>query len=185
VGHEQLETEDFELAARLNTAYRKIRVVGKTVFVPPIYSSRRTPYEFKIHELRFLHHLNETNDFDKACDLAQISPSRAKNFLKSKDYKEFATEAIHDQAIQDGWTPRRVVVEFDRIYQGEKKLSDLQMDALKELRGLVVPKKLELSGNPGGLTVNLNFPVLPDDVKARLKALGDEAATIDTQADAA
>jgi hypothetical protein len=182
VAHEQLEGSDSEIAARLNTAYRKVLVVGKEVFVPPIYSSRRAPYQFHVKQLRLLHHLADGKSFDDACKEAEIGPAKARKFLRSDDYKEFAAEAIHDQAIQDGWTPRRVVVEIDHIYQGKKRVSEEQMDALKMMKDIIIPKKHDMVGSAGGVVVNLNFPVLPPDVSARLKALADEAATINVDA---
>ncbi len=177
---EQLEGTDSEIVNRINTAYRKILVVGKSVFVPPVYSVRRRPYEFHVKQLRFLHFLAQSNDFNKACEEAQCSPSYARKFLKSQDYQDFARETIADQAIQDGWNQRRVMVEIDRIYRGERVVTDTQLDALKMMKEIVVPKKHELTGNAGGMTLNLNFPVLPAHVQTRLKALADEAATIQT-----
>ncbi len=176
--HEQLEGIDSEIVNRINTAFRKVLVIGKNVYVPPVYSARRRPYQFHIRQLRFLHFLAQTNDLEKACLETPCSTSFARKFLKSKEYIEFAAEAINDQAIQDGWTARRVVVEVDRIFQGEKRISDMQMDALKMMKDLVVPKKHEVTGNAGGVTVNLNFPVMPAHVQERLKALADEAAII-------
>lgn len=178
---EQLEGPDAELVNRLNTAYRKVLVVGPSVFVPPIYSAHRRPFHFKVSELRLLHELTQTNDLAEACKKAEIGLARAKRFLKSPDYLELAAESIMDQAIHDGWTARRIVVELDRIYRGEHRIGDTQMDALKMLRDIVSPRKHD--GSVGsGLTVNLNFPVLPEDVRTRLKALADEAAVINVEA---
>lgn len=181
MAHEQLEGPDAELVNRLNTAYRKVLVVGRTVFVPPIYSAHRRPFQFKVQELRLLKELTETNNLAEACKKAEIGPARAKRFLKSPDYLEFSTEAVMDQAIHDGWTSRRIVVELDKIYRGDAIKRDDQMDALKMLRDIVAPRRND-SGGVGALTVNLNFPVLPEDVRTRLKALADEAAVIDAEA---
>lgn len=185
VANEQLEGPDAELVARLNTAYRKVMVIGRSVFVPPIFSSRRAPFVFHLKQLRLLNQLTLTTDLDEACKKAEVSRSFANKFLKSADYLQFAAESVMDQAIQDGWTPRRIVVELDAIYRGEKKhLAEEQIDALKMLKDIVLPKKHD-GYNPAGVTVNLNFPVLPPDVQAKLKVLADEAACIDVQADAA
>lgn len=179
--HEQIEGPDAEIVNRLNTAYRKVMTVGPTVFVPPIYSAHRRPFQFHVKQLRLLHHLTELNDLDAACEKAGVSKAFAKKFLKSPDYLEFAAEAVMDQAIHDGWTAKRIVVELDRIYRGEHRIGDTQMDALKMLRDIVVPKKID-GASLGGVTVNLNFPVLPQNVQDRLKALADEAAIIDAEA---
>lgn len=176
---EQLEGRDAELVARLNTACRKVMVIGRSVFVPPIYSSHR-PYVFKIKELRLMYQLTQTEDFKEACKKAEISETLARRFLKSSTYLAFAAEAINDQAIHDGWTPRRIVLELDAIYRGEKVKSDPQMDALKELRSIIMPKKSE--GIGGGVTVNLNFPVLSPDAQAKLKEIADREASIDVEA---
>jgi hypothetical protein len=109
---EQLEPPDAEIVSRLNTAYRKVLVVGNDVFVPPIFSHRSRPYQFNIKQLRLLHFLGQgNNDLARACEQAGVGITYAKNFLKSRDYKQFASEAVQDQAVQDGWTPRRVVLE--------------------------------------------------------------------------
>lgn len=179
---EQLEGNDAELVNRLNTAYRKIMVVGPSVFVPPIYSAHRRPFQFHVKQLRLLKELSESQDLADACRKAEVSLAAAKKFLKSPDYLEFAAESIMDQAIHDGWTARRIVVELDRIYRGEHRVGDTQMDALKMLRDIVAPRKHDGSGPGAALTVNLNFPVLPEDVRTRLKALADEAAVINVEA---
>lgn len=181
MGHEQLEGPDAELVNRLNTAYRKVLSVGPTVFVPPIFSAHRRPYMFHVKQLRLMHQLTQTQDFEEACEKAEVSKVFARKFLKSPDYLEFAAESIMDQAIHDGWTARRIVVELDRIYRGEHRIGDTQLDALKMLREIVAPRKHDGSVT-GGLTVNLNFPVLPEDVQVRLKALADEAAIINVEA---
>lgn len=181
VALEQLEGPDAELVNRLNTAYRKVLSIGPNVFVPPIFSAHRRPYVFHVSQLRLLNELTQTTDLVEACKKAGIGLARAKRFLKSPDYLEFAAEAVMDQAVHDGWTARRIVIELDRIYRGEHRVADTQMDALKMLREIVAPRKHDGSVT-GGLTVNLNFPVLPEDVQSRLKALADEAAVIDVQA---
>lgn len=178
---DQLDGVDSEIVNRLNTAYRKVLVVGKTIYVPPIYSARRGPYQFHAKQLRFLYHLTQVNDFPKACELTPCTTTYATRFLKSKDYREFAAEAINDQAIQDGWTPRRLVVEIDRIYQGEKTISGDQMDALRMMKDIVVPRARENTGNPGTVTVNLNFPVLSQEALTKLKEIGDREASIDAE----
>lgn len=157
-------------------------VVGPAVFVPPIYSAHRRPFQFHVKQLRLLKELAEVKDFDEACRKAEIGRAAAKKFLKSPDYLEFAAESIMDQAIHDGWTARRIVVELDRIYRGEHRVGDTQMDALKMLRDIVAPRKHDGSLAGAGLTVNLNFPVLSEDVQVRLKALADEAAVINVEA---
>lgn len=178
-----LEGVDLEVVNRLNTAYRKVLVVGKEVFVPPIFSKRGRPFQFHVKQLRLLHFLGESNNnLSKACELAGVSKNFATRFLKSNEYREFAVECIQDQAVQDGWTARRVVVEIDRIYQGEKKPSEEQMDALKMMKDIVYPKKGGGEGSAGGVTVNLNFPVLPPGVQKELKDLADKAASIDVEA---
>lgn len=158
-------------------------VVGKDVFVPPIYSHRNRPYQFHIKELRFLYYLAQANnDIEKACAEAGVTVRFAKKFLKSKEYQSFALEAIEDQAVQDGWTPRRVILEIDRIYKGEKFPSEEQMDALKMMRDIVIPKQKAEAMGPGGVTVNLNFPALPADVQSKLKDIADQAASINSDA---
>lgn len=159
-------------------------MVGNDVFVPPIFSRRSRPYQFHIKELRFLYHLSQTNnDLEKACAESGVTVRYAKKFLKSQEYRDFALEAIEDQAIQDGWTPRRVIIEIDRIYKGEKIPSDAQLDALKMIRDIVIPKaRGEAIAGPGGVTVNLNFPALPADVQSKLKDIADQAATIESHA---
>lgn len=137
---------------------------------------------FHVKQLRLLHQLTQTEDLEEACKKAEVSRPFAQKFLKSPDYLEFAAEAIMDQAIHDGWTARRIVVELDAIYNGAKIKRDDQMDALKMLRDIVVPRKQDGAAISGGLTVNLNFPVLSEDVRTRLKALADEAAVIDAEA---
>ncbi len=176
---DQLEGPDSEIVAKLNTSYRKVLVVGKDVFVPPIYSTRARPYQFHIREIRFLYYLaQENNDFDKACALADVSPRFAKKFLKSNEYRQFALEAVEDQAIQEGRTPKRVVLEIDRMYKGERVVTDSQMDALKMMRDIVIPKTKDTGTvGPGGVTVNLNFPALPADVQSKLKDIADQAAS--------
>lgn len=154
--------------------------VGTTVYVPPIFTRRR-PYQFHVKQLRFLHFFEQSRDLEKACEEAGCTVAFAKKFLKSEDWREFAAEALQDQAIHDGWNPRRVIVELDAIYRGERMVSETQFDALKEMRQILMPRKAE-SAVSGGVTVNLNFPVLPADVQARLKALADEAAVIDVDA---
>jgi hypothetical protein len=176
---DQLDGPDAEIVNKLNTAYRKVLVVGKDVFVPPIYSQRGRPYQFEIRQLRFLYHLAQTNnDIEKACEIAGVTLRYAKKFLKSHDYRQFAIEAVEDQAIHDGWTPRRIVLEIDRIYKGELRPSEEQIEALKMMKDIVVPKQRasEATG-PGGVTVNLNFPALPADVQSKLKDIADQAAT--------
>lgn len=175
---EQLETTDSEIVNRLNTAYRKVKVVGKEVFVPPIYSRRSLPYRFHVKQLRFLYHLAQTNDLQKACKEAGVSESYARKFLKSNDYKAFAAEAVEDEAIHDGWTSRRVIVELNDIYAG-KVVSQPQFEALKELRQILVPRLKDSGVSHGSVTVNLNLPAYPPHIMAKLKDLADEAATID------
>ena len=180
---QELDGPDSEIVNKLNTAYRKVLVVGNDVFVPPIFSRRNRPYQFHIKELRFLYHLSQTNnDLEKACKEAGVTVRYAKKFLKTQEYRDFALEAIEDQAIQDGWTPRRVIIEIDRIYKGEKIPSDAQLDALKMIRDIVIPKARADTGGPGGVTVNLNFPALPADVQSKLKDIADQAASIETDA---
>lgn len=180
---DQLEGHDSELVSRLNTAYRKVLVVGKDIFVPPIYSHRDRPYQFNIRQVRFMHYLSESNSVDKACELAEVSKSWALRFMKSTDYREFANDAVQDEAIQDGWTPRRIVLEIDSIYKGQRRVTEEQMDALKMMKDIVVPKQREIGTmGPGGVTVNLNFPALPPDVQSKLKEIADNAAIIDTHA---
>lgn len=178
---EQLEPVDSEIVNRLNTAYRKVLIVGKDVFVPPIYSHRDRPYQFHVKQLRVLYYLaKNNNDLEKACLEANVPVPYAKRFLKSPDYKAFAREALQDQAIQDGWTVRRLMIEIDKVYQGEVKKDDVQMDALKMMKDIIVPKKME-APTAAGVTVNLNFPILPVEMQAKLKALADEAASIDVE----
>jgi hypothetical protein len=182
VAQEQIEGPEAEIVARLNTAYRKVMVVGRSVFVPPIFSSRRAPFVFHMKQLKLLHQLTQTPDLDEACKKAEVSRTFANKFLKSPEYKEFAADAVMDQAIQNGWTASRIVVELDAIYRGEKVKREEQLDALKMLKDIVIPKKHDGTAAIGGVTVNLNFPVLPVDVQAKLKSLADEAATIDVEA---
>lgn len=180
---EQLEGIDQEIVNRLNTAYRKVLVVGKEVFVPPIYSHRERPYVFHVKQLRFLYYLSQNNgNVPKACELAGCSSKFAMRFLRSHDYRQFAAEAIEDQAIQDGWNARRVVVEYDQIYKGKKRVNETQLEALKELKTIVIPKTRDSAPAGPGLTLNLNFPVLPPDVQQELKNLADKAASIDVDA---
>lgn len=176
----QLEGIDREIVSRLNTAYRKVLVVGKDVFVPPVFGRSR-PYQFQVRHLRFLYHLTQESDFGKACERTPISQTAARKFLKSNEYKAFAREAMEDEAVHDGWTPRRVVVELDSIYRGTLMKRDDQMEALRMLKDIVLPKKQD--GTPSGVTVNLNFPAVPAEVEAKLKAIADEAACIDVRAE--
>lgn len=180
---DQLESHDSELVNRLNSAYRKVRVVGKDIFVPPIFSHRTRPYQFNIRQIRFMHYLSETNDIDKACELAEVTKPWATRFLKSSEYKDFANDAIQDEAIHDGWTPRRIILEIDSIYKGTRQVTDEQLDALKMMKDIIVPKQRDTGTmGPGGVTVNLNFPTLPADVQSKLKDIADNAAIIDTHA---
>jgi hypothetical protein len=173
---------DHEIFARLIPAHRRVLTVGNEVFVPPVFTRRR-PYQFPVRAIRFLYHFGTTQDFAKACELAECSKNFVKKFLKSDDWKAFAAEAITDEAIADGWNPRRVVLELDAIFRGERVVNVTQLEALKEMRQILMPKTRENAGTgPSGVTVNLNFPVLPADVQARLKALADEAATIEVDA---
>lgn len=140
---------------------------------------------FPVKQLRLLYQLTQTSDFDKACELADIGPAAARKFLKSPEYLEFAAEAVMDQAIADGWTPKRIVIELDRIYRGEMIVRETQFDALKELRNIVIPKKVEGGSGTSGVTVNLNFSALSPDLQAKLKTMADKDASIDTDANAA
>jgi hypothetical protein len=172
---------DQEIFARLIPANRRVLTVGREVFVPPIFTRRR-PYQFPVRALRFLYHFGQSRDFEKACELAECSKNFAKKFLKSQDWKDFAAEAIEDEAIHDGWTPRRVIIELDAIFRGERIVNDAQFEALKEMRQILMPKTRDGAAPASGVTVNLNFPVLPADMQSRLKALADEAATINVDA---
>lgn len=138
---------------------------------------------FPVKQLRLMYQLTQTADFDKACELANVGRASAKKFLKSPEYIEFASEAIMEQAIQDGWTPKRIVIELDRIYRGELRVGETQFDALKLLKEMVAPKKGD--GGPSGVTVNLNFGSLSPDLQAKLKSVADKEASLDTTADAA
>lgn len=181
---EKLEGPDNEIVSRLNTAYRRCMVVGKEVFVPSVVTSR-TQYSFKLQELRLHHFLKQTDDLSKACEMAGIPEKRAKAFLKSRDYKAFAQEMADEEAIQAGWNPRRLVIEYDRIYKGEVLKNDTQMDALRNLKEIVIPNKRTPEIGSQTNNIFLQMPQLTPEVAAKLRAIADEAAempVIDTHA---
>jgi hypothetical protein len=175
---EQLESADSDIVNKLNTAYRKVLVVGKDVFVPAVYSDRGRPFQFTLRELRFLNALWKTNNqLLKACEEAGVTERFARKFLKSRDYREFAVDIVNDEATANGWTQRRVVLEIDRIYSGQMQPSEEQLEALKMMKDIIVPKQRAGSGEgASGVTVNLNFPALPVDVQTKLKEIADQAA---------
>ena len=179
---DQLEGPEQDLLSQwVDTTYRTVQKVNGRYVVAFCHTPDRI-FEFLPKQWALLYHLSRTTTVEEACQKADYSLKSARKFLNSRDYQAFALAAQEIEAVVQGFPAIRVLYETIRQFKGEIKLDESQNKALDRLERLLMPKKR--SGDMTG-SVNIqvnNFPTLPADVVEKLKALGDERATINTTA---
>lgn len=178
---EQITGPDDLLTQWVDNTYKTVQQIDGRYVVAFCHTPDRI-YDFSAKQWTLLYHLSRTQTLEEACTAADLSINSAQRFLRSREYIEFSTAAREIEAVVRGFPAIRVLYETIRQFKGEIKLDDNQNKALDRLERLLMPKSRS-SEATGSVNIQVNnYPTLPPDVVEKLKALGDERATINTTA---
>jgi hypothetical protein len=175
---DELKAPDVDLRSQwVETTYRSIREINGRVVVAFCHTPDRV-FDFSPKQWTLLHHLSSAPSLEIACEKADMKLATAQKFLRSREYRDFASAAFEIESVVRGFPAIRVLYETIRQFKGEIKLDDNQNKALDRLERLLMPKKQDGGINAGTVNVQVNnFPNLPPDMVEKLKALGDARAS--------
>jgi hypothetical protein len=171
------------LVKPLNDKARKTARIGKLTVVPHKFTDDghipQTPQEvvlskLNLNDLKFLQAWRENlwND-EKTLGKLGLQPEQAEKTFKKLAY--FKTEDARIKALASEATPERVLAkDMENIESGA--LNDSQHKSLD--RVAKITGAFKTTGEAGG-TINIfNFPKMPPEVEAQMRALADKAADI-------
>ena len=109
------------------------------VVLPSIFEGGKL-YNFKLNQLHFLDALTATGDLVEACKCVSWTPDTAKHFLSKPDVRAFLADRAKEIAIKRGMTTEWFLKSLYDVWNGDKKPTREQMDAIKEIGSRVSPK---------------------------------------------
>lgn len=133
-----------EAAKLLSTETREAFVTPASLPVPQIHvpavMQNNKVFHFTPIQSRFLAALMEKKSLDLAADAVGRSVQWCKDFMNEPNTIDYMNDIIEEEAIAKGLVPRWFFNQLYKVWNGQKKVSREQMEAIKAIGDRICPK---------------------------------------------
>lgn len=134
----------------------RIRRGDTSVFVPLGLSGKMlkfSTWEFRV--VRMLGEMKSVEDISKETGRPE---SQVRALMGSKRFREWYSDRLQTMAIGMGWTPDKVILELEKVWEGKSQKTKGQLEAMRMMKDIVTNRiKRDAKPEERAPVININL----------------------------